>query len=87
MGSEGGYRGVNGGAGRLDFLSWGGEDDVLWNRVPETCKILFISVTPINSINREKILTCICHVSMKILISIVFEVENSVALCHSYVLS
>ena len=80
VGGAGGYRGVNGDAGRLDFLMWGGEhitqcaDDVLWSCAPETCINVFTSVTPINSINREKILRWICHVSMKILISIVFEV-------------
>ena len=39
-------------------LSWGGEpaiqrtDDVLWNRVPETCVILLPSVTLLSSITR-----------------------------------
>ena len=38
-------------------VSWGGEhtihgtDDVLWNCAPETCIILLINVTLINSIN------------------------------------
>lgn len=29
-------------------------DDMLWNSAPETCIILFTSVTPINSIRRRE---------------------------------
>ena len=47
-------------------LTWGGEhavqckDYVLWNCAPETCKLLLISVIPINSMKRKKKEQCLC---------------------------